>query len=107
MEWTVVIVAIILLPFGAKRIPELTRSIGRATGEFERGKRLVEMDMLRAERDPDAPFPSKARGDAVPETAGPPNASPIHKAALEFGLTTEGRSDQELKELIGERVTGE
>ena len=35
-----IIVAIIALLFGAKKIPELARSIGKAKGEFKKG--LVE-----------------------------------------------------------------
>jgi TatA/E family protein of Tat protein translocase len=34
-----VIIAVILLLFGAKRLPELSRSLGRSLSEFKRGRR--------------------------------------------------------------------
>lgn len=110
MEWIVVIIAIVLFLFGAKKIPELARSIGKASGEFKRGKRLVEMDMIRAERDmrfdPVHEGPGSS-GQVVPGMVDVPPDSPIRQAATEFGISTDGRSDQDLKELIRKRVTGE
>ncbi len=38
MEW-VVILAVVLLLFGARKLPELARSLGRSTKEFKSGLR--------------------------------------------------------------------
>lgn len=35
-EWIVVLVVLVLL-FGAKKLPELARSIGKSTSEFKKG----------------------------------------------------------------------
>ncbi|MCK5415031.1 MAG: twin-arginine translocase TatA/TatE family subunit [Thermoplasmata archaeon] len=107
MEWIVVIIAIVLFLFGAKKIPELARSLGKATGEFNRGKRLVEMEILKTERDARFDRVSEPSGKTVPDRVEGPTDLPIHKAATEYGISTEGRSDQELKELLRKRVTGE
>lgn len=37
-EWIFVIIIIAVLIFGAKKIPELARTFGKAKGEFEKGK---------------------------------------------------------------------
>lgn len=37
-EWIVIIVLIAALIFGAKKIPDLARSFGRATTEYEKAK---------------------------------------------------------------------
>ena len=37
-EWIWIIIAIAVLVFGAKKIPELARTFGKAKGEFEKGK---------------------------------------------------------------------
>jgi len=38
MEWIWIIIAVAVLIFGAKKIPELARTFGKAKGEFEKGK---------------------------------------------------------------------
>jgi sec-independent protein translocase protein TatA len=37
-EWIFLIVIVVVLIFGAKKIPELARGFGRATSEFEKAK---------------------------------------------------------------------
>ena len=37
-EWLWIIIIIGLLFFGAKKIPELARTLGKSKGEFEKGK---------------------------------------------------------------------
>ena len=37
-EWIIVIVIAVVLIFGAKKIPELAKTFGKARGEFEKGK---------------------------------------------------------------------
>ena len=37
-EWVFIILIIVVLFFGAKKIPELARSFGKATTEFEKAK---------------------------------------------------------------------
>ncbi len=37
-EWIIIIVIAVILIFGAKKIPELAKTFGKAKGEFEKGK---------------------------------------------------------------------
>ena len=37
-EWIFVIIIAVVFIFGAKKIPELAKTLGRAKGEFEKGK---------------------------------------------------------------------
>jgi sec-independent protein translocase protein TatA len=39
------VLAVFILLFGASKIPELSRSIGIATGEFEKGREQVEQEL--------------------------------------------------------------
>ena len=106
MEWIIVIVAIILFLFGAKKIPELARSLGKASGEFNRGKVLVQREMRFDELlTQTEPVPEPQVVDEAPKSVE--SISPITQAAENLGIPTEGRSEQELKVLIKERVTGE
>jgi TatA/E family protein of Tat protein translocase len=51
-EWFWIVLVIILL-FGAKKLPELARSIGRSLGEFSRAKQDFEKEMKTAIDDSD------------------------------------------------------
>ncbi|MDX1441314.1 MAG: twin-arginine translocase TatA/TatE family subunit [Nitrosopumilaceae archaeon] len=37
-EWIFIIIIAVVLIFGAKKIPELAKTFGKAKGEFEKGK---------------------------------------------------------------------
>jgi len=62
-EWFWIVLVIILL-FGAKKLPELARSIGRSLGEFSRAKQDFDKEMKtaidEAEKKPDASKNSKS-----------------------------------------------
>ncbi len=106
MEWIIVIVAIILFLFGAKKIPELARGLGKASGEFNKGKYLVQREMrsdgLLSQAEP---VPERHVDDESPRAVE--SSTPITQAAENLGIPIDGRSEQELKDLIKERVTGE
>ncbi|MFL6327892.1 MAG: twin-arginine translocase TatA/TatE family subunit [Nitrososphaeraceae archaeon] len=44
-EWLIIIVVFILIFFGVKRIPELARSFGKASSEFERSRFLARREI--------------------------------------------------------------
>lgn len=44
-EWIWILIIIGVLIFGAKKIPELARTLGRAKGDFEKGKIESEKDL--------------------------------------------------------------
>jgi sec-independent protein translocase protein TatA len=58
-EW-LVIAGVVLLLFGAKKLPELARSIGRSTREFKRG--LKEGAVEEDEEEAAPPRSAKAEG---------------------------------------------
>lgn len=50
--WEVIIILfILLLLFGAKKLPDLSRSIGRSLGEFKKGKDDLEREIRDAQDD--------------------------------------------------------
>lgn len=46
-----VILFIVLLLFGAKKLPELSRSLGKSLGEFKKGKEDLEREIREVEED--------------------------------------------------------
>ncbi len=82
--WLIVIGGIVI--FGAKKIPEIAKSLGKAKGEFEKGqiegtkevKTLLSSDDERVK---------------------------LVKAAESLGIETEGLSNEQLKEAINKELT--
>ena len=81
IEWIVLVVALIVLLFGAKKIPELARAIGKSTGEFKRGK-------------------EESDSSATEQKKGKADEEKIRKAASELGISSEGKNIEEIRENI-------
>jgi len=81
-EWIILIIVVVVLLFGAKKIPELARSVGRARGEFEKGKVETEEEIR------------KGRENAKKQ----PEREKLENAATSLGIPVEGKSDEELRE---------
>jgi sec-independent protein translocase protein TatA len=81
-EWIILIIVVVVLLFGSKKIPELARSVGRARGEFEKGKVETE-DEIRKDRE---------------QAKKQPERDKLEKAATSLGISFEGKSDEELRE---------
>lgn len=74
-EWIVVGVIAVAVLFGAKKIPEMARSVGRAQGEFKRGIREGAVEDAEAQQAP-APAPAPPPVQDAPPAAAPPAAAP-------------------------------
>jgi sec-independent protein translocase protein TatA len=49
-EWIILGAIILVLFFGVKKIPELARSFGRASGEFEKAKNEMRKELERVKK---------------------------------------------------------
>ncbi len=88
-ETFVLIGIILLLLFGARKLPELARSMGQARGEYEIGK-LESEQRLEAQR---------ARGRKIP-----PPSSKIVRTAKQLGIPTEGKTSENLRQDIATKL---
>jgi sec-independent protein translocase protein TatA len=79
----IVILFVILLLFGAKRLPELARSFGKSLKEFKKAASEVEDNFRTAmdddERKKQLPPPAPAPG--APAATTPPPSAPTDKPA--------------------------
>jgi len=88
-EWVIILIVIaILLLFGPQKLPELARGIGRAWGEFRRGRMEVERE-IHQEFQQEPPRDLSVR---------------LRDSARELGIDTTGRRDPELKLEIARRI---
>ncbi|HLE53760.1 MAG TPA: twin-arginine translocase TatA/TatE family subunit [Thermoplasmata archaeon] len=82
IEWILLlIVAAVILLFGPQKLPELARGVGRALGEFRRGRMEVEREITQQFTTMDTQE-GRAR---------------VERAAGAIGLPASGRSELQLK----------
>ncbi len=98
MEWIILILVVVLLLFGAKKIPEFARSLGKAKAEFQRGQLEIERE-IRDERERYENEKSKSK------TATYDMRSPkVVKAAEALGIETRGKTESQLKKEIAAKM---
>ncbi len=87
-EWLLILLVIFIL-FGASKLPELARSLGRAKAEFKKAEREAEIELRRFERE--------LREGKYTQSE---KRRKLEKIARELGIDPEGKSDEELLEEI-------
>ncbi len=81
-EWIIILIIIaVLLLFGPQKLPELARGLGRALGEFRRGKMEIERQI----------------SDEINAMDVKDMRSRVEKAAGALAIPTSGRSELQLK----------
>ncbi|KAF5412811.1 MAG: Sec-independent protein translocase protein TatAt [Candidatus Methanophagaceae archaeon] len=91
-----IIILIIILLFGATKVPQLARSFGQAMGEFKKAKKEAELNYKKFEESvtvdeeeiPEAK--AKTKGEVVN----------IKEVAAYMGIDTAGKTEEELKEEV-------
>ncbi|MEI6890919.1 MAG: twin-arginine translocase TatA/TatE family subunit [Pontiella sp.] len=79
-----VVLFVVLLLFGAKKLPELSRSLGRSLGEFKKGKEGLERE-IRNVKDDLIPL-ATTEGKKEPQTvSAEPSKKEATKSANEPG----------------------
>ena len=49
-DWVIIIIVALVLFFGSSKIPELFRSMGKAVGEFKKGRLEAELEMQQMQQ---------------------------------------------------------
>jgi len=88
MLWIVLLILVLLV--GSKKLPELARAMGRALGEFQKGRLEMEKELREA--------------TAVKPPASDTERERLERAAKELGIETQGKTLQQLKEEIAKAV---
>ena len=74
------IIAIAVLLFGANKIPELARNMGKAVGEFKKAQKETEDELKKIEQKP--------------------KLTKVQKMAKDLGIDIEGKTEEELLDEI-------
>jgi sec-independent protein translocase protein TatA len=91
LEWVIIILVIVVIFFGAKKIPELARSMGKATSEFQKArieaKRTIANESI--EREKQQTSVDREKLESIAET---------------LGVDYSNKNDQDLKNAIDEEL---
>ncbi|MDY6866040.1 MAG: twin-arginine translocase TatA/TatE family subunit [Halobacteriota archaeon] len=86
------IVAVVFLLFGAKKVPDMARSMGGAMGEFRKAQRESELNLRNFESE----VSNRQQQQTVTEE------TEIQKTAKNLGIDIKGKTDNDLlKEIEG------
>jgi sec-independent protein translocase protein TatA len=118
-EVLILLLAALFLFFGGKKLPELAKGLGRAMGEFQRGRTELERQISAGDSGEDGaagapagrPAAAAKPGALAVELKGPgedvQQESRIVKAARALGIETAGKTDEELKREIARIADGQ
>jgi sec-independent protein translocase protein TatA len=101
-EWIIIILFGLILLFGTKKLPQFSRTVGKAVGEYEKAKEIFRQEMEEAE--------ANARGDnnKFPKIMGPvaTERKKLESIAISLGIEDYADfTDEELRTLISKRMT--
>jgi sec-independent protein translocase protein TatA len=68
MEWLLIILVIGVMFFGVKKIPQLARSLGSATSEFEKAKIQADKELSRLKTGDDDRAENRDRLQSIADT---------------------------------------
>lgn len=99
-EWAIIILLALILVFGTKRLPQFSRTVGRAVGEYEKAREMFRREMQEASEQ------AKGAGK-VPRITGPvaTEREKLETIATSLGIEHRGKSDEELRSLISQRMS--
>lgn len=86
LEWIIIAAIIVALFFGVKKIPELARSFGRASGEYEKAKFEMRKEIERV------------------KNADNSQREKLESIAEKLGIDPLGKTDDELRQAIDKDI---
>lgn len=92
-EWIVIIFVALIVLLGTNRLPEVTKKLGRAVGEYKKAKNDMEnqfKDLTNSNLDVSGPVENERQK--------------LDSIAKSLGINSSNKSDDELRSLISEKI---
>lgn len=75
-EWMLILIIVLVL-FGAKRLPELARSLGQSMNEFRKAREEFDRELQQAANDVKAPATQSQQRSSAPAQVQAPQVQPV------------------------------
>ena len=95
-ELVVLGVMSIILLFGAAKLPELAKSLGRSSGEYQKGRKESAKELKEQQE--------SAKESKEQSSKGDDNREKLEEVAKQLGIDSKGKSIDELKEAIKKAI---
>lgn len=94
LEWVFIIIIVVVLFFGVKKIPEIARSVGRASSEYQKAKIQAkqELNQMNAKDGIDKSIIDREKLESIADT---------------LGIDSTNKNDTELREAIDLAISKE
>ncbi|MGH9951355.1 MAG: Sec-independent protein translocase subunit TatA/TatB [Nitrososphaeraceae archaeon] len=94
LEWVFIIIIVVVLFFGVKKIPEIARSVGRASSEYQKAKIQAkqELNQMNAKDGIDKSTIDREKLESIADT---------------LGIDSTNKNDAELREAIDLAISKE
>jgi sec-independent protein translocase protein TatA len=99
-EWIIIILLGLILLFGTKKLPQFSRTMGKAMGEFEKARNTFKREMEEAME------PARSVG-RIPKITGPvaSEREKLETIANSLGIDDyDGLTNEQLRTLISKRM---
>lgn len=90
IEWLIIILLFLILIVGGKGLPEISRKIGKAVGEYQRTRKRLEQEFNRFNKI-----------DIIPVSS---EREKLERIAKAFNIDPTDKNDDELRRLIQNRL---
>ncbi len=101
-EWIIIVLLALILIFGTKKLPQFSRTIGRAVGEYEKARQTFKNEMQEAsERAKREAGISKTVHVTAPVAT---EREKLEVIATSLGIDHLGKTDEELRSMISQRM---
>ena len=100
-EWAIVIILGLILVFGPKKLPELSRTFGKASGEYEKAKQLFRLEQENIKK-----HVNQTTYHMGPKILGPVTSQreKLEEIAKSLGIDYVGKTDEELRFQITDKI---
>jgi sec-independent protein translocase protein TatA len=101
-EWAIIILLCLVLLFGSKKLPEISRTLGKAAAEYEKARQLFGKEMNNAMN----MMENHSTGIIGPHITGPVRSDreKLELIAKSLNIDYINKTDDQLRSLISEKL---